>query len=68
MTELLDVDLSGPGPANERARVPAVKGADLEHVRARARDDMVRLLAAAGQQKALEPERKSAPIQASFEV
>jgi hypothetical protein len=29
---------------------------------------MVRLLAAAGQQKALDPERKSALIQASFEV
>jgi hypothetical protein len=40
------------------ARVPAVKDADLEHFRARARDDMVRLLAAADQQKALEPERK----------
>jgi hypothetical protein len=48
--------------------VLAVKGADLEHIRAKARDDMVRLLAAADQQKALEPERKSAPIQASFQV
>ena len=51
------------------ARVLAGKGAELEHIRARARDDMVRLLAAADQRKGLEPERESAPLEiASFEL
>jgi hypothetical protein len=68
VTELLVVDLRGSGPANERARVPAVKAADLEHVRARARDDMVRFSPQLASRGRSSPSAKSAPIQASFEV